>query len=62
MQGRLVQWYPGHIAKAERLLREQLKKVDVILEVGPPAHPPKSPGCNLPFVQVRAPLEAGLSH
>lgn len=28
-----VQWYPGHIAKAERLLTNQLKKVDVILEV-----------------------------
>jgi ribosome biogenesis GTPase A len=28
-----VQWYPGHIAKAERLLTNQLKKVDVVLEV-----------------------------
>ena len=28
-----IQWYPGHIAKAERLLQEQLKKVDVVLEV-----------------------------
>jgi ribosome biogenesis GTPase A len=28
-----IQWYPGHIAKAERALAEQLKKVDVILEV-----------------------------
>lgn len=28
-----IQWYPGHIAKAERALKEQLKKVDVILEV-----------------------------
>jgi ribosome biogenesis GTPase A len=28
-----VQWYPGHIAKAERKLTDQLKKVDVILEV-----------------------------
>lgn len=32
-QGRLVQWYPGHIARAERLLREQLALVDVVLEV-----------------------------
>eukprot|EP00271_Cylindrocystis_brebissonii_P014640 TRINITY_DN36078_c0_g1_i1.p1 TRINITY_DN36078_c0_g1~~TRINITY_DN36078_c0_g1_i1.p1 ORF type:complete len:479 (+),score=40.47 TRINITY_DN36078_c0_g1_i1:527-1963(+) len=30
---RLVQWYPGHIAKAERDLKEQLKWVDVVLEV-----------------------------
>ncbi|MBE9028354.1 ribosome biogenesis GTPase YlqF [filamentous cyanobacterium LEGE 11480] len=28
-----IQWYPGHIAKAERNLLEQLKKVDVVLEV-----------------------------
>ncbi len=28
-----IQWYPGHIAKAERALKEQLKRVDVILEV-----------------------------
>ena len=29
----MVQWYPGHIAKAERQLKEQLKMVDVVLEV-----------------------------
>jgi len=28
-----IHWYPGHIAKAERQLKEQLKKVDVVLEV-----------------------------
>ncbi|MGE5660513.1 MAG: ribosome biogenesis GTPase YlqF [Actinomycetota bacterium] len=28
-----IQWYPGHIAKAERALKEQLKHVDVVLEV-----------------------------
>ena len=28
-----MQWYPGHIAKAERRLREQLGMVDVVLEV-----------------------------
>jgi ribosome biogenesis GTPase A len=28
-----IQWYPGHIAKAERALAEQLKKVDVVFEV-----------------------------
>jgi ribosome biogenesis GTPase A len=28
-----IQWYPGHIAKAERQLQEQVKKVDVVLEV-----------------------------
>lgn len=29
----LIQWYPGHIAKAEKDLKEQLKRVDVVLEV-----------------------------
>ncbi|AFZ35604.1 ribosome biogenesis GTP-binding protein YlqF [Stanieria cyanosphaera PCC 7437] len=28
-----IQWYPGHIAKAEKQLQEQLKRVDVVLEV-----------------------------
>lgn len=29
----VVQWYPGHIAKAERQLAETLKAVDVVVEV-----------------------------
>jgi ribosome biogenesis GTPase A len=29
----VVQWYPGHIAKAERLLKETFKAVDVVVEV-----------------------------
>jgi ribosome biogenesis GTPase A len=29
----LVQWYPGHIARAERALRERLAGVDVVIEV-----------------------------
>lgn len=28
-----IQWYPGHIAKAERALSEQLNRVDVVFEV-----------------------------
>lgn len=28
-----IQWYPGHISKAEKALKEQLKRVDVVLEV-----------------------------
>lgn len=42
----MVQWYPGHIAKAEKALREQLSAVDMVLEVGaPPLHvvPPPVP-------------------
>lgn len=29
----LIQWYPGHIAKARRQLQEQLKQADLVLEV-----------------------------
>ena len=29
----VIQWYPGHIAKAERALQESIKLVDVIIEV-----------------------------
>lgn len=28
-----IQWYPGQMAKAKRLLRENIKQVDVVLEV-----------------------------
>lgn len=41
----LIQWYPGHIAKAEKELQEHLKRVDVVIEVrdarilGASAHP-----------------------
>jgi ribosome biogenesis GTPase A len=28
-----IQWYPGHIAKAERQLKAQLAKVDLVIEV-----------------------------
>lgn len=28
-----IQWYPGHIAKAERELVDYLKRVDVVIEV-----------------------------
>jgi len=33
LQPRMVQWYPGHIAKAERALKEQLGSVDLVIEV-----------------------------
>jgi ribosome biogenesis GTPase A len=29
----LIQWYPGHIAKAEKNLKEHLSRVDVVFEV-----------------------------
>ncbi|AGY60324.1 ribosome biogenesis GTPase YlqF [Gloeobacter kilaueensis] len=32
-ESNLIQWYPGHIAKARRQLTEQIKNVDLVLEV-----------------------------
>ncbi len=29
-----IQWYPGHMARAERLMREEAKKADVVFLVG----------------------------
>ena len=28
-----IQWYPGHIAKAEQQLKQNLDKVDLVIEV-----------------------------
>tara|TARA_B100000575_G_scaffold292765_1_gene302046 strand:+ start:1145 stop:2017 length:873 start_codon:yes stop_codon:yes gene_type:complete len=28
-----IQWYPGHIAKAEKKLKEMIKRVDLVIEV-----------------------------
>ena len=33
MSAPIIQWYPGHIAKAEKQLTNQLEKVDLIIEV-----------------------------
>lgn len=32
-EGKHIHWYPGHIAKAERKLKEQINLVDVVIEV-----------------------------
>lgn len=29
----LIQWYPGHMAKARRMLIENLKLIDVVVEL-----------------------------
>ena len=33
MKNQIIQWYPGHIAKAEKQLKNNLDKVDLIIEV-----------------------------
>ena len=29
----MINWYPGHMAKTKRLLQEQIKKIDLIIEI-----------------------------
>ncbi len=29
----IIHWYPGHMAKAERIVREQMKAIDVVIEL-----------------------------
>lgn len=47
------QWYPGHIAKTEKELKEQLRLMDVVIEVRDAriplstSHPLVSEPCNL---------------
>ncbi|MCP4974392.1 MAG: ribosome biogenesis GTPase YlqF, partial [Prochlorococcus sp.] len=33
MSSPVIQWYPGHIAKAEQQLSKNLQKVDLVIEV-----------------------------
>ena len=29
----IINWYPGHMAKAKRLIQENLKIIDVVIEL-----------------------------
>ena len=33
MQSDIIQWFPGHMAKTRRLIAENLKEVDIIVEI-----------------------------
>jgi len=33
MQSEVIQWFPGHMAKTRRLISENLKEVDIIVEI-----------------------------
>ena len=33
MQSEVIQWFPGHMAKTRRLITENLKEVDIIIEI-----------------------------
>ena len=33
METQRINWYPGHMAKARRLISDQLKRIDLVIEV-----------------------------
>ncbi|MBQ7225599.1 MAG: ribosome biogenesis GTPase YlqF [Clostridia bacterium] len=33
MQSEVIQWFPGHMAKTRRLITENLKEVDIVIEI-----------------------------
>ena len=33
MQSDIIQWFPGHMAKTRRMMSENLKSVDIVIEV-----------------------------
>ena len=33
MPSQVIQWFPGHMAKTRRLISENLKNVDIIIEI-----------------------------
>jgi ribosome biogenesis GTPase A len=33
MQSDVIQWFPGHMAKTRRLISENLKEVDIVVEI-----------------------------
>ena len=55
-----IQWYPGHMAKARRMLAESVKLVDVVIEMvdaRAPAstrNPARAAGTRSPFPQTPA--------
>ena len=38
-----LQWYPGHMAKTKRMIRDNLKLVDVVIELTDAASAPLLP-------------------
>ena len=32
-EGKQIQWFPGHMAKTRRIMRENLKYVDIVIEI-----------------------------
>ncbi|MDW7650455.1 MAG: ribosome biogenesis GTPase YlqF [Bacillota bacterium] len=57
-----VQWYPGQMAKAKRLLRENLKLVDAVIEVLDARIPAASQNPDIRELLSRRPVVAVLTH
>ena len=50
-----IQWYPGHMARAKRLLKDQLSRVDVVLEMCDARMPAASRNPDLELMYSRKP-------
>lgn len=57
-----VQWYPGQMAKAKRLLRENLKLVDAVIEVLDARLPQGSRNPDIVELLARRPVVGVLTH
>ena len=57
-----VQWYPGQMAKAKRLLRENLKLVDAVIEVLDARIPAASRNPDIRELLTQRPVIAVLTH
>lgn len=58
----VLQWYPGHIAKAERQLQETIKAVDVVLEVRDARIPQATQHLSIPTWCAGKPRIAVMTH
>ncbi len=57
----MIQWYPGHMAKTRRVIGEQLKVVDVVVEVADARIPQSSRNPELPQLLGQKPVVLALT-
>ena len=57
-----IQWYPGQMAKAKRLLKENLKLVDAVVEVLDARIPDSSRNPDIRDLIAQQPVVAVLTH
>ena len=56
MPSSLIQWFPGHMAKTRRLIKENLKYIDIVIEVRDARIPQSSANPELPSLIGSKPL------